>query len=64
MEAKVSISGYSLTEGQSLTLRVAVTSFLMFVHDEEFGEKLGSPLRENYIARSNEIMELIMKTAR
>jgi hypothetical protein len=57
-EAKIIINGVALTEGQSATVRVAVTSFLSSLTPQELKE-LGEigPL---YKARATEVIKLLL----
>lgn len=57
------ISGQRLTQGQSMTLRVALTNFMMdmgkpgALGDDGSGENI----RRNYLARGNEVIQMILK---
>lgn len=63
-EAIIVINGVSLNIGQSMTLRVAVTSFLTNMQNEGLGEDpAGKSMAEAYIARASEIEELLVTTA-
>ena len=64
-EARIVISGTALSEGQSLTVRVAVEDFAQFLQDKGLGDdEHGRRMTENYLARIYEIRNLIRKTAR
>lgn len=54
-EADVTINGERLTFAQSMTLRVAIGSFLMSLGDHEMRKALGPELARGYEARANEI---------
>ena len=41
MEATITIDGHTLTVGQSMSVRVTITAFLMELNDKEFAESLG-----------------------
>lgn len=58
-EANVIINGEELTFAQSMTLRVAISSFIMWLYNDE-SEELG-PIREGYKARTGEIQNAIFK---
>jgi hypothetical protein len=60
-EADVSINGVALSVGQSLTLRVALNSFLCDTsRPNSLGkDHIGQSLRTNYLARGEEIVRLM-----
>lgn len=60
-EADIEISGHKLSEGQSMTLRVALQIFAITLQD---GEDKATQLTQNYLARIREMNELIALTAR
>jgi hypothetical protein len=63
-EADIIISGERLTESQSMTVRVAIGQFTMFLVDEGCGSDAhGKAMTKNYLARIHEIERLIQKTA-
>jgi hypothetical protein len=63
-EADIVIGGISLTEGQSMTVRVAVNHFLLTLRNPEFVEGIGDDLALNYRERLLEIGNLISRVAR
>lgn len=62
MEAKITIEGHELTEGQSMAIRVAVTSFLFQLHDPKFRRDLGATAWR-YKQRLDEIITMINEGA-
>ncbi len=62
-EADITISGVVLSEAQSMTVRVAVSSMQMQLGDPEFSAALGK-VADAYRARLGEVLALIMRTAR
>lgn len=59
-EANVVINGVSLDIGQSMTLRVAIGSFLASMQDDGLGsDPAGKAMAEAYIARASEIEILL-----
>jgi hypothetical protein len=63
MEATITIDGHTLTEGQSMSVRVALTLFLMELsNDKEFAEGLGQ-LAITYHARLTEVLRMIHEEA-
>lgn len=62
-EAVVTISGTTLTQAQSMTLRVAIENFAIFLSHEGLGNDLhGKSMNRAYLARLNELRALIFKT--
>lgn len=61
--ANIWISGQRLTQGQSMTLRVALTNFLTDMGKPgALGDDVsGEDIRQNYLARCNEVMQMILK---
>ena len=53
-EAKIFINGKELTGGQSMTVRMAVTLFIM-----DLNEQSESAIRNSYLERANEILALL-----
>jgi hypothetical protein len=63
MEATITIDGRTLTEGQSMSVRVAITLFLIELsNDKEFAEGLGQ-LGIVYHARLTEVLRMIHEEA-
>jgi len=62
-EADITISGIQLNTAQSMTVRVAVTSMLMRMDDDESRAELGE-IGDLYRARLVEVQGLIAKTCR
>lgn len=61
-EARITINGVELTIGQSMTLRVALQSFAMNLRKNGLGDdETGKAIAKGYLARLNEINNLIMK---
>lgn len=58
MEATITIEGKELTVGQSMALRVAVTSFLFQLQDKTFTDGLG-PIAIGYHDRLEEVLLMI-----
>jgi hypothetical protein len=54
-EPEVVINGVELSEGEALTLRVALETFALQLSDEEFCTELGEQLSKNYRARLQDI---------
>ncbi|BAR61279.1 hypothetical protein ACVIWV_005995 [Bradyrhizobium diazoefficiens] len=60
MEAMITIDGHKLTEGQSMSVRVAITAFLMELkNDKQFADSLGL-IGIAYQARLTEVMHIIL----
>lgn len=60
MEAMITIDGHKLTEGQSMSVRVAITAFLMELkNDKQFADSLGL-ISIAYQARLTEVMHIIL----
>jgi hypothetical protein len=63
MEATIMIDGHKLTEGQSMSVRVAITAFLMELkNDKKFAESLG-PISIAYHTRLTEVLQMIYEGA-
>lgn len=62
MEAKITIEGHELTMGQSMAIRVAVTSFLLQLQDPRFRRDLGS-IAWGYQQRLDEVITMINEGA-
>lgn len=63
MEATITIDGHKLTEGQSMSVRVAITAFLMELkNDKQFADSLGL-IGIGYQARLTEVMHIILNEA-
>ena len=64
MEATITIDGHTLTERQSMSVRVAITAFLMELNnDKELARGLGQ-IGINYHARLTEVLRIIQEEAR
>lgn len=60
MEPTITIDGHKLTEGQSMSVRVAITAFLMELkNDKQFADSLGL-IGIAYQARLTEVMHIIL----
>lgn len=53
-EPRIEISGYSLTQGQAMAVRVAVEQFLMELAEDDFRSELG-PIGDAYRERLQEV---------
>lgn len=61
-EADITINGTKLSFAQAITVRVAVTGFMMELKLEGLGDDpTGKEIAEGYMARGKEIMDLISK---
>ena len=61
-EAVVEINGVRLDVGQSMTLRVAIASFLVGMQDNGLGnDAAGKAMAEAYIARASEVEQLLTR---
>jgi hypothetical protein len=58
MEATITIDGHTLTEGQSMSVRVAITMFLMELNDKAFAESLGQ-IAIGYRTSLTEVLRMI-----
>lgn len=63
-EAHIRIGAYVLSEGQSMAVRVAVSSFLVELEDDEFRNGLGPELADAYKTRLSEVATLLARDAR
>lgn len=62
-EAIVTINGVQLTVGQSMTLRVAIGSFLAGMQNDGLGDSAaGKAMAEAYVARASEIEQLMVRS--
>jgi hypothetical protein len=61
-EARIVVDGETLTFAQSMTVRVALDSFLAQLADGDLAQ-LGEPLRSRYEARAREVVTLIHRSA-
>ncbi len=61
-EPHITVNGQMLSIGQTMAVRVAITTFLLDLQDEEFMQDLGDigPL---YRARLIEVSKLMMRTS-
>lgn len=57
-EADIRINGAQLSFTQSMTVRVALGSFFLDLHDEDFARVVGADTAE-YLARLEEILDLV-----
>jgi hypothetical protein len=62
-EAEITISGRELTFAQSLTVRVALGHFAMWLTSED-SELRDDQLAKNYLERINELNKLIALTCK
>lgn len=61
MEPEIIINGKKLTNGQSITLRVAATTFVMDLKNDGLGnDNHGVAMKAAYLARLNEIINLML----
>lgn len=63
-EADVDISGTRLTFAQSLSLRVAVSSFRLQLDDPQFRRGIGEILARNYDVHLARVEQLLIESAR
>lgn len=64
-EADITISGQPLTEAQSMTVRVALGSFMLGLKEDGLGDDAtGQAIAEGYKQRLAEIITLIKLTAK
>ncbi|MGH9900213.1 MAG: hypothetical protein ACRD68_00045 [Pyrinomonadaceae bacterium] len=63
-EPEIAIEGTALSVGQSMAVRVAVSSFLLELQDEEMARGLGEKLADGYRARLTEVARLMAKGSR
>jgi len=59
-EATITINGVTLAYAQSMSVRVAITSFLWDLHDAEHLKALGR-IGELYQARLREVEQILIK---
>lgn len=59
-EASVSIDGVTLSFGQVMAMRVAISNMLIEVSDPEYANKLGFELAAGYAARLREVEKLLV----
>jgi len=62
-EPDITINGVALTEAQALTVRVALSSFLLQLGDLEWSRQLGR-VADGYRARAREVEALMLSTLR
>ena len=60
-EAQITINGTALTNAQSMAVRVAITNFLMELHDDRTLADLGA-IGIAYHQRLNEVIRMIGET--
>lgn len=53
-EPQITVNGHELTEGQAMTLRVAMEEFAVILSDKKFAKQLGM-VGDNYFDRIEEI---------
>jgi uncharacterized protein (UPF0305 family) len=59
-EPNITINGTMLTEGQTMTVRVAIEEFSMFLHERRLGgDTHGETMTRNYLNRIEEIRQLM-----
>lgn len=59
-EPNIVINGVTLSLGQAMALRVAASNFQMELHEPQFMDELG-PIGPAYLARLNEILQIMLK---
>lgn len=66
VEARITVNGQPLTTAQSMTIRVALSLFLMDMNNESAlgGDATGEDIRQGYLAAGREIMKLIAEVRR
>jgi len=62
IEANVTINGHALTFAEAMALRVAVSSFRMFVNNPAMRDGLGAALAEGYDRSLQNIEAHMIKT--
>jgi hypothetical protein len=63
-EADITVGGVKLTPAQAMTVRVALAAFVIEMVgtvDPLGKDERGRQIAKNYVARANEVLELIMK---
>ena len=61
-EAIITINGMTLTVGQSLTVRLAVSSFVLELTKNGLGnDPHGEEMAKLYLARAGEVREMMLK---
>ena len=61
-EAEITINGITLTLAQSMTVRVAVSSFLMSLQESGLGDdEHGKTMTASYLATGGQVLQLIHK---
>jgi hypothetical protein len=60
-EPDITINGTPLSFAQAMTLRVAISSFHMYLTDEKTAAELGEQLTAGYRARASEIEGLMFR---
>jgi hypothetical protein len=59
-EADITINGYNLTSGQSMAVRVAISSMLMDLSEPEYMKEMGE-IGLNYQERLSEVQSIIVQ---
>ena len=60
IEPNISINNIVLSKAQSMTMRVALTSFQIHLNDDGLGDdKTGKQICKNYLERIDEINKII-----
>jgi hypothetical protein len=60
-EARITINGKELSEGQSIAIRVALISFLITLKDKELASQMGR-MAVQYSQRLSEVIAIIDET--
>lgn len=61
-EPEITINGTELSEGQAMTIRVALETFALTLTDEGLGtDGIGEALCKGYLARVDDIRRMIFK---
>lgn len=61
-EAKISVNGIPLTVGQSMTVRVALSSLMFSMRDDGLGDDdHGKRMSKAYADRAQEVLKMILE---
>jgi hypothetical protein len=63
-EPSITINDFLLTEGEALTMRVALENFAFQLSDKQFSKDLGEQLTRNYLDRIRDIHSLMFTRKR
>jgi hypothetical protein len=61
-EPQITINGTTLTVGQSIAVRVAISSFILEMKNNGLGDyQHGEEMAKLYLARAGEVQEMMLK---